>query len=271
MIISASRRTDIPAFFADWFMERVREGHCDVANPFNPRQVRRVSFAPADADAIVFWTRNAAPMLPYLDELDGLGYRCYFLYTLLDYPEALEPGLPPLETRVDTFKRLADTIGPDRVIWRYDPIVLSNLTPFDYHVEAFPRLLDLLREHTRRVVVSLMDPYKSVMRRLRAAGVEVINSPETRPEFPEMMRVIASSAIDADMEIVSCAEDVDLRRYGIQPGKCIDDELIYRLFGVRVTSRKDKGQRAACGCVESVDIGSYGTCGHKCLYCYASL
>ena len=128
MIVSASRRTDIPAFYAEWFMNRVRAGTCDVPNPFNPQQVARVSLQPDEVDGIVFWTRHPRPLFPHLAELDKRGYRYYFQYTLLDNPRLIDPKVPPLETSLATFRELAERVGPDRVVWRYDPIVFSNVT-----------------------------------------------------------------------------------------------------------------------------------------------
>ena len=137
MIISASRRTDIPALYSKWFMNRIRAGYCRVPNPRNTKQVSRVSLRPSDVEAIVFWSKNPAPLLPHLRELDSSGFRYYFQFSLNDYPWALEPNLPSLSDRTDTFKDLGRILGPSRVVWRYDPIIISNLTPFEYHREMF--------------------------------------------------------------------------------------------------------------------------------------
>ena len=145
MIISASRRTDIPAFYADWFINRVREGSCEVPNPFNPRQVATISLKPEDVDSIVFWTRSPRPLFRHLRELDGRGFFYYFQYTLLDYPAVIDSHTPPAWRALDTFRALADRIGPERVVWRYDPIVLSEITPPEYHLETFGRLAAALR------------------------------------------------------------------------------------------------------------------------------
>ena len=160
MIISASRRTDIPAFHAAWFLQAVREGSCRVANPFNPAQVSEISLRPEAVDALVFWTRNAAPLLPHLAELDARGYRYYFLYTLTGYPRVLEPGVPPREEALATMRRLAECLGPDRLIWRYDPIILTTITPPAYHAENFARLAATLRGATSRVKISFFDEYR---------------------------------------------------------------------------------------------------------------
>ncbi len=266
MIVSASRRTDIPAFHAEWFMERIRAGGCDVPNPFNPRQVSRVSLRPEDVDAVVFWTRNARPLMPHLGELDRLGYRYYFLYTVVDHGRALEPRAPALDAALKTFVELAGRVGPERVVWRYDPIVFSDAAGVAHHREAFARIGEQLAGHTRRCVVSLVDLYAKVKKRLASLGVRE----STAGELDELIPFVVETAGAAGMTVTSCAETVDLRPYGVLPGKCIDDELIRRAFGIEVKHAKDSGQRKACRCVASRDIGTYDTCPAGCVYCYAT-
>ena len=273
MIISASRRTDIPAFYAEWFMRRVRDGYCCVANPCNSRQVTRVSLYPAEVDVVVFWTRNPAPLLPRLDELDARGYRYYFQYTLTGYPRLFERHTPPLENAIATFHQCAERVGAERMIWRYDPIVLTNHTDYAYHVERFAAIARALQGNSRRVVVSLMDEYRGArerLARLAEHGVTPLPYSVDDAEFGAFMRALAACAQAHGFEIVSCAEPLDLRPYGISPGKCIDDGYIRRVFGLDVTQVKDKMQRAACGCVASKDIGAYDSCLHACVYCYAT-
>ena len=271
MIISASRRTDIPAFYTDWFLRRIEEKYCTVANPFNPRQISRVSLVPADVDAIVFWTKNARPLFPYLDHLTRRGYRYYFQYTVNGYGEVFEPYVPPLEDCIDTLCELAARIGPEKVIWRYDPIVISNNTDVEYHKERFARILDKLRSSTRRVVVSFVDDYRkaaSQFRQLAREGVAVRLTP-AQAELSELAGFIARSAAACGVEALSCAETLGLQPFGIKRGKCIDDALLEKLFGIRVSPDKDRSQRPECGCVVAKDIGVYGTCRHGCRYCYA--
>ncbi|MCR4426536.1 MAG: DUF1848 domain-containing protein [Firmicutes bacterium] len=271
MIISASRRTDIPAFYSKWFMNRVRAGFCTVPNPFNPTQVSAVSLGPENVDVIVFWTKNARPMLEYCNELDRSGYRYYYQFTLNGYPGVLEPGMPPLDELIDTFRGLASIIGPNRVVWRYDPIVLSDLTPESYHAERFSEIAGKLAGSTTRVVISLLDMYRKVEQRLvrleKAGAVRVtpILAPPRR-----LLATLASVAAEHGMEIVSCAEPFDLTDCGIGPGKCVDDDYIKAAFGIDVTHTKDPAQRRECGCVRSKDIGAFNTCVHGCAYCYAN-
>ena len=272
MIISASRRTDIPVFYAEWFMRRIREGYCLVPNPFNRHQVSRVSLGQEDVDAIVFWTRNPTPLVPYLAELDSMGYRYYFQLTLTGYPRFLEPNLPDLARLLAGFQAVALRVGRERVIWRYDPILLSSRTSREYHRAHFAELADELAGSTTRVVISLFDGYRKAMRRLRGLGEEGFAVWTTDGIDERTGRLLCSMARTAEshgLEITSCAEPWDLTPYGIRPGACIDAAYIQRVLGVRVTAEKDPSQRPACGCVRSKDIGVYDTCYHGCLYCYA--
>ena len=273
MIISASRRTDIPAFFTDWFMDRVRAGYCEVVNPYRADQVSRVSLLPEDVDVIVFVTRDARPLLPHLPELDARGLRYCFQYTLTGYPRALEARTPAVEEALDTLRRLVEHVGPDRLLWRYDPILFTDLTPPHYHAEQFARLATALHGLTRRVTVSIMDEYRWVtarLNRLEQSGVSRLPIEPESDEFGGLLRSLAATAHAHGMEIASCAEPLDLQRYGIATGKCIDDAYLRRVFHIDVTRRKDPSQRKPCGCVISKDIGAYNTCRHGCLYCYAT-
>lgn len=274
MIISASRRTDIPAFYAKWFLNRVREGDCTVPNPFNRNQVSRISLKPEDVDVIVFWTRNPAPLIPYLDELDALGLRYYFQYTILKNPKELDQNGPGYEQALNTFQRLSQKIGSDRVIWRYDPIVFTEKTGMSFHIETYQEIAQKLKGFTGRSVISIMDSYRKTKKRineLKKDGltvVEVQGSAGSR--FETLMFSLAKSAKENGMEIFSCAEEIDLSPYEIKAGKCIDDEFIQRTFNIEVGHKKDSSQRKACGCVTSQDIGMYDSCLFGCQYCYAT-
>jgi DNA repair photolyase len=273
LIISASRRTDIPAFYSPWLMNRLRAGYVSIVNPYNPHQVSRVSLKPENVDVIVFWTKNPAPLLPYLDEIDSLGLRYYFQFTLNDYPRIIEPGVPELERRVATFEQLAARIGEDRVIWRYDPLLFTAKTDWRYHRRRFASLLDRLAFSTRRVIISIADHYRCAehrLARLADKGYPGLDQAQLELEYPRLFGEMAERAGQAGLEIFSCAEPVDLRPFGIRPGKCIDDEYLRRTFGITVTAKKDQAQRPECGCVASRDIGSYNSCLHDCVYCYAT-
>lgn len=270
VIISASRRTDIPAHYSEWFMNRVRARYCLVPNPFNRLQVSRVSLEPVDVDAIVFWTRNPRPLVPHLPELDGRGYRYYFLVTLMANPRQIDPGCPPVETAIQNFRRLADGIGPERVIWRYDPILLSTATDPGFHLNAYSQIARALKGYTHRSVVSIVRVYRKLRRRvseLAAQGIELL--PHNEETLSALMGSLAETAAMNGMEIRSCADELDLQRCGIRPGKCVDDELISRVFGLNLEVGKDPCQRAQCGCVAGRDIGMYDSCPAGCIYCYA--
>jgi len=274
VIISASRRTDIPAFYADWFINRIRAGFCTVPNPFNRQQISRVSLLPEDVDVIVFWTRNPKPLIPNLDELDQRGYRYYFQYTLLGYPREIDAKSPNREIAIAAFQELAQRIGPERLIWRYDPIVFSQLTGVEYHIENYARIAKALRGSTFRSVISVMDLYAKIRKRvdrMNAQGVGVVDyTGKPSQRFDELMESFVSIATENGMQIQSCAEELDLTVYAIHPGKCIDDDYIHSTFGIEVGRKKDPSQRKACGCVVSKDIGMYDSCLFGCQYCYAT-
>jgi hypothetical protein len=273
MIISASRRTDLPAYYSEWLMNRIRAGYCLVPNPFNARQMTRVSLLPCDVDVFVFWTRDARPMMTSLRELDEMGHRYMFLVTVVDYPRALGPGDLAVEDAIDMVRRLADAIGPDRVVWRYDPVVFSNVTGTAFHIARFGRLAVALRGSTRRVIVSAMSLYRKNRGRLQELNRDGIliqaKGDIVEGEIEGLLRAMVERAGANGMELVSCAETLDWRRFGVEPGRCIDNELIGRVFGIAVDGRKDPGQRPECRCVISRDIGVYNTCIRGCPYCYA--
>ena len=206
-----------------------------------------------------------------MSDIDGLGIPYYFQFTVLGLPRELDPKAPPLETALRTFRELSERLGPQRVIWRYDPIIFSEKSPAAYHRERFTAIARELAGFTDRVVVSIVDRYRKTERRMKAlqdAGAGVTECP---PEpFADLMRHLAATAAENQMEIVSCAEEVDLTSYGIRPGRCIDHELIKHAFGREVSAAKDPSQRKACGCVQSRDIGMYDSCLFGCQYCYAT-
>ena len=278
VILSASRATDIPAFYADWFMNRLRAGFFNWANPFNSRQVQTV--AVSKVRAIVFWTKNPAGLWPHLDELDRRGFHYYFQYTLNDYEaEGFEPRLPPLEARLDTFRRLAERLGPERVVWRLDPLLLTDRGGVPELLGKAERLAAALAGCTRKGVFSFADigGYASVKRRLARAGIAAREF--SGAEMAEFARGLAEINRAHGLALATCAEASDLSAFGIAHNRCVDGELLAKLWpddgalmeflGARA-ARKDKGQRKACGCAASKDIGRYRTCPHACAYCYAN-
>lgn len=271
MIISASRRTDIPAFYSTWFMNRVREGFVLTRNPFNTKQIKRVSLTPEQVDLFVFWTRNAQMLMPHLMELDQRGYRYYFQYTITAYPKLLESNLPNPNKAIQTFIQLSELIGSDRVIWRYDPILLTNVVDVNEHKRLFSKIAHQLKTNTKRVVISFADLYSKTIRNLDKLDSltysDITLQTEQLLDLAQYMQQVASSL---GMQIETCAEKVDLAALGIKHGKCIDDRLIKEQFSISPETQKDSAQRQACGCIKSIDIGAYNTCLHGCHYCYAT-
>lgn len=264
MIISASRRTDLPAYYSKWFFRRLQEGYVLVRNPVNPRQVSRVSLSPEVVDGFVFWTKNPAPMIPWLDKLPDCPY--YFQVTLTPYDEQIERYLPSKRKVIlPAMRQLARQIGPERVVWRYDPVFLTEKYSVDFHKKAFAQIARLLRGNTVRCVISFLDWYPPMEKRLRPLAPRPLGGDEMR----ELAASFGQAAAENGMRIFTCAETADLSGFGVEHGCCIDRDLLERIGGRPLCAEKDRSQRAACGCVQSVDIGAYDTCPGGCLYCYA--
>ncbi|MDR1636095.1 MAG: DUF1848 domain-containing protein [Treponema sp.] len=264
MIISASRRTDIPAFYSEWFFNRLREGFALARNPMNPLQSRTVPLDPGGLEGIVFWTKNPGPMLPALGKLEA--YHYYFQFTLNAYEEDVEPGLPPKGEIMDAFKALSDKIGPRRLVWRYDPILINEKYTLPWHVEKFGEMARALKGRAERVTISFIDLYAKTARNTRGLKIRELRGEEKSAAAGELARIAGEN----DLAIDACAEDVDLSPWGIGRAKCVDDKLIERISGRPLELKKDRSQRPACRCAASVDIGAYNTCRHGCRYCYAN-
>lgn len=268
MILSVSRRTDIPAYYSPWFFNRIREGYLYVRNPFNAHQVSRMDLSPQVVDCMVFWTKNPAPMLERLGELEAYPY--YFHFTLTGYGRDVEPGLPDKrKVLIPLFQELSRRIGKERVIWRYDPILVNEVYTADYHLRAFARIAESLGDYTERVVISFLDLYAKTRRNMKGMALQEL----TREQMRQMAAGLADIAFRNRLRIETCAEAVDLGDagpVGIAHGSCIDQALVERLVGCPLDVGKDRNQRPECGCVESVDVGTYNTCPGGCRYCYAS-
>lgn len=292
VIVSASRATDIPAFYAHWFFRRLRIGYSAWTNPFDGRR-HYVSYA--RTRMIVFWSKNPRPLLPYLDELDARGIHSCVHFTLNDYEqEGFEPGVPPLDARIETFRLLARRLGSDRVVWRFDPLLLTERIGVDELLRKIEGIGDRLHGCTEKLVFSFADlGYRRVRSNLLKTGIRSRAFDEG-----EMLRLAAGlSELNGrwGYALATCAERVDLARFGIAHNRCIDDEWMIRrfaddpelmhalgvetvsgdLFGepTRIVRRRncpDRGQRPLCGCAQSKDIGEYATCPHQCVYCYAN-
>ena len=262
MIISASRRTDIPAYYAEWFMNRIRAGYLLVRNPFNNAQVKRVDLTPDMVDCIVFWTKDPEAMMPCLDELDAGGYSYYFQFTLTPYGIELEPRLRPKDDIMQTFRKLSNRLGKNRVVWRYDPVVLNDEWHIERHFTAFRNLCRELEGYTDMVVISFVDMYK----RVRSPYIRAI----TQEEIAIVGESFAAIALSHGVEISACCEKTDLSVYGIGKASCIDISRVQRVSGRMINSAPHRSQREGCGCATAVDVGVYNTCLHGCVYCYAT-
>lgn len=265
MIVSISRRTDIPALYADWLLNRLREGYALVRQPYRPHQISRVDLTPEKAECLVFWSKNPAPLLPRVGEIQEMGYPFYFQFTLNPYGSPLEADLPSLEERVETFRRLSQALGPERVIWRYDPVIIGPGWDPVQHEEAFDRLACALEGNTLHCIFSFLDWYPGMQGRMKGLAVQ--------PDDGQRRAVAAAFSASArrhGFRLSTCCEPENYEELGIRQAACIDPVLIESLLGGPIRRRKDPGQRPGCGCVESVDIGAYGCCLNGCRYCYAN-
>lgn len=290
-VISASRSTDIPAFYSRWFMNRLEKGYITWINPFN-RKEQYISFE--ETKIIVFWTKNPKPIIPYLKELDRRGIKYYFQYTLNDYEkENLEPNVPNLNTRIETFINLSNLLGKEKVVWRFDPLILSSSITIDNLISKIKNIGNRINKCTEKLVFSFADieSYKKVQSNLSKTNESYSEFTQSGiDEFSE--KIVALNKL-WNLSLSTCAEKVDLDKYNIEHNRCIDDELIYKIgkddpkildwlglsnsmlsfFADDYSNNiklKDKGQRKACGCIVSKDIGMYNTCNHLCTYCYAN-
>ncbi|MBI4647326.1 MAG: DUF1848 domain-containing protein [Bacteroidia bacterium] len=293
VIISASRRTDIPAFYADRFVERVKKGYIKLFNPFN-RAPLYVSFV--NVRLIVFWSKNPKPLMKYLNLFDENNIYYYFQYTLNDYDkEKLEPNVPNTGARIETFIELSERIGKDKVIWRFDPLLLTDCLNVETLLYKIENIGEQLKNHASKMVFSFADiqRYKKVQNNLKRCSIRYMEFNERLMyEFVEGLSQLNQKW---KLEIGSCAEENSFEKYSIVHNKCIDDDLIIKLFShdkplmeflgvkfikndlfngekqiIKTRDNEDKGQREFCKCIISKDIGEYNTCPHRCVYCYAN-
>uniref|UniRef100_UPI003217EF34 DUF1848 domain-containing protein n=1 Tax=uncultured Draconibacterium sp. TaxID=1573823 RepID=UPI003217EF34 len=293
IIISASRSTDIPAFYSDWFLHRLKEGYVKWINPFN-RVPLYVSFK--KTRLVVFWSKNPNPIIKHLDVIKGIIPNFYFQFTLNDYDaEKLEPNVPDIQSRIETFIQLSEKIGKEKIIWRFDPLILTDKIGVDDLLRKTEFIGDQLKAYTDKLVFSFVDikNYRKVQNNLKNSSIRYNEFNErTMNEFAQGLKELNKKW---NFDLGTCAEKIPLEKYGINHNKCIDDDLIVNLFsedrtlmdflGIKIatpdifnpTSRiektkklKDKGQRELCGCIFSKDIGEYNTCPHMCEYCYAN-
>lgn len=262
MILSASRRTDIPAYYSQWLVNRLQAGFVLARNPMNHAQVSKIMLSPDIVDCIVFWTKDPQNMLDKLDAVDNLGHKYYFQFTVTPYDKSIEKGLRDKEEIIKTFCSLSQKIGKEKVLWRYDPIILTDKFDIAFHKEQFASLCSKLSNYTSCCTISFVDIY----RKLKTSLLREINQEETE----ELCELILTIAEDFGITVKACCEKSFLLRYGIGKANCIDPIVIEKICGYSLDIKRDKNQRDSCGCYESIDIGVYNTCKNGCIYCYAN-
>lgn len=260
MILFASGRTDIPAFYCNWFINRVKDGFVDVRNPFNPKLISRISFS--DVDLILFCSKNPLPMI---DKLEMLKIPVLFHVTITPYGKEIEPNIPDKNLIIEGVKKLSLVLGEDNVVVRYDPIFLSDKYDINYHIRAFDKLCKRLNGYVNKIIVSFMDEYKNVRKNRDILKYRAF----TKEDYKRIGETFSKSAHDNEMSVQTCFEDNDLTQYGFVKGECLSHELAYILTGKKFKSSNVRKEKK-CECVQMVDIGDYNSCMHMCKYCYAN-
>ncbi|MDF2629811.1 MAG: hypothetical protein K0R39_3642 [Symbiobacteriaceae bacterium] len=268
MIISASYKTDIPCFYGQWFMNRLRAGYCKMVNPYS-RQIYRVSLTRADVDGFIFWTKNLGPFLPHLAEIRAAGYPFIIQYTITGYARSLEHAVVDSEQSVGQIRRVASEFGPKAVVWRYDPILFTSATPHEYHLKSFSRLAEQLEGAVDEVVISFAHVYAKTKRNLAVAAHKhglTWSDPDDEAKRDLVGRFVEVAGSHG-MQVAICSQN----RYvteGTRPARCVDAERLGAVAG-RLIAAERRGNRPDCDCYASKDIGEYDTCPHGCVYCYA--
>lgn len=260
MILFVCGRTDIPAFYSNWFINRVKAGFVDVRNPFNQKLVSRIYFS--DVDLIMFCSKNPLPMI---NKLDTLKVPVLFHVTITSYGKDVEPNIPDKRLIIEGVKKLSLVLGIDNVVVRYDPIFLSDKYNVDYHIKAFDKLCKNLNGYVNKIIVSFMDEYKNVRSNKNILKYRAF----TREDYKKIGEAFSKSAMDNGMSVQTCFEDEDLTQYGFVKGECLSHELAYILTGKKFKSSNVRKEKK-CECVQMVDIGDYNSCMHMCKYCYAN-
>ena len=266
MIISASRRTDIPSYYSEWFVNRLKAGYALIRNPMNHSQVSKIPLHSDMVDCIVFWTKDPANMLDKLSLISSMGYKYYFQFTLNPYDSDIEHNLRPKSEIIRTFIELSNAIGKEKVLWRYDPIILNGTQTIESHKNAFEFMCEKLNNFTGVCTVSFVDIYSKLKTPLKKGLIREI----THDEMIRISKMFSKIARNYGIRLQTCSEKVDLSKYGIAPASCIDKGTIEAVCGYSIGAKKDPNQRNGCGCVQSVDIGAYNTCRNGCVYCYAN-
>ncbi len=267
MILSVSRRTDIPALYSDWFLNRLRAGEVLVRNPMNPKQVSLIPLSPENIDCIVFWTKNPRNLMIHLDEIDSMGYQYYFSVTINPYGRDIESHVDVKKNIIKTFRELSVRNGKQKIIWRYNPILFSPEIDVQYHLKWFEYLTGELEGYTDKCVFSFLEEYKKI--RANLATMKIYN-PEIQIKR-DLIEQFSSIAKSHSIALASCGENRNFSDLGIKRNKCIDDVLIEDILSCKIKVSKDVSQRDVCSCVASRDLGTYNTCTNDCIYCYANI
>lgn len=264
MILNVSSRTDICAYYSQWFYNRIKEGFVDVRNPFVPTLVSRILLTPSEIDAIIFCTKNPQPMLAQLDLLKE--FKIAFQVTITPYHRDIEPYVPPKKQTIQAFNMLAQKLGIDHVVWRYDPILINDIYTLDYHRRAFQRLCQHLAGSTKLCIISFLDMKKNTLKHASDCQLRSL----TDQEVKQIAQSFEEIAKKYGIALQTCCEDYDLTEFGITNSGCINATWLSKVLKTTSISPKLGKTRSNCNCLATVDIGQYNTCPHLCKYCYAN-
>ena len=265
MLLFVSGRTDIPAFYSDWFMNRLRAGFVDVRNPYYGEQVSRYRLSRDVVDCLVFCTKNPAPMLKHLDELKSFGIGLYFFVTITPYEKEVEPNVPEKGEVMDSFIELSRALGIEKVCWRYDPIFTDEKYSVSFHIKAFRQMAEKLRGASDRCIISFIDLYEKTKKNF--PGVKEVSEADQKFLASSLSRI----AFENGIKVESCAEKLDLTAFGVEKGACISREIIEKATNTHLIQRTGtQNLRTHCACFPTHDIGAYNSCPHLCKYCYAN-
>ncbi len=262
MIINTGCRTDIPAYFSEWLFNRIKEGYVYVRNPYYKNQVMKYRLTPDVVDCLSFCTKNPAPMLPRIHEIDG--FRQFWFITITPYGKEIEPNVPDKEKVIEDFKKLSESIGSEKIGWRYDPIFITDKYTLKSHIENFEKMAAKLAGYTHDCVISFIDLYEKTKRNF--PGVKAVTEEERFVIAKEFVRI----GKKYDIKIKTCVEGHELSKYGVDCSGCMTKSVIEKAIGVRLKLHQKKSTRGSCNCLLGNDIGEYNTCGHGCVYCYAN-
>lgn len=262
MILNTGSRTDIPAYYSDWFYNRIQAGYVLVRNPYYPTQITKYLLNPEVIDIIVFCTKNPLPMIDRLSLLAD--FDTFWFVTITAYRQGIEPYVPPKEQVINSFCRLSSLVGSKRMSWRYDPVFITDQYSIEYHIEQFGRMAEALSGYTDQCVVSFIDLYEKTKRNFR--GIRSVTAGEQERLIAGFSQIAKANG----MQIHLCCENAGLVRENVDADGCMSKAVLEKALGCRLNVPKKRLARSECSCLLGADIGAYNTCGHGCLYCYAN-